>query len=320
MKKMLASVSLDLDNQWSYMKIHGDQGWDAYPSYYSIFVPYAIKILEELDLKISFFIVGRDAAVDANKEYVQEIAKQGHEVSNHSYNHESWIHKYSRKELLNEIGSSHEQLEKLTGVAPIGFRGPGFSWNKDLLEVLEKFGYVYDASTLPTWIGPLARKYYFMTANLTAEEKKDRDELFGTFKDGRRPVKPYLWQLSNDKTILELPVSTIPVLKIPFHLSYLLYLSGFSMLLMKTYLNTAIRFCKLTGTEPSFLLHPLDLIGGDQISELAFFPGMDISSEHKVDVFKQVIKTVAKHFTIVNMKDHAAAILSTNSKLKLRMP
>jgi hypothetical protein len=30
-KKRIASVSLDLDNQWSYMKIHGDKGWEEYP-------------------------------------------------------------------------------------------------------------------------------------------------------------------------------------------------------------------------------------------------------------------------------------------------
>ena len=38
--KPAASISLDLDNQWSYMKIHGDEGWDSYPSYFDIFVPY----------------------------------------------------------------------------------------------------------------------------------------------------------------------------------------------------------------------------------------------------------------------------------------
>ena len=27
-----ASLSLDLDNQWSYMKTHGDDGWESYPS------------------------------------------------------------------------------------------------------------------------------------------------------------------------------------------------------------------------------------------------------------------------------------------------
>ncbi len=29
----LLSLSLDLDNKWSYLKTHGDAGWDAFPSY-----------------------------------------------------------------------------------------------------------------------------------------------------------------------------------------------------------------------------------------------------------------------------------------------
>jgi hypothetical protein len=34
-----ASLSLDLDNQWSYMKTHGDAGWESFPSYLDVVVP-----------------------------------------------------------------------------------------------------------------------------------------------------------------------------------------------------------------------------------------------------------------------------------------
>jgi hypothetical protein len=64
--------------------------------------------------------------------------------------------------------------------------------------------------------------YYFWTSNLSKEEKKERKELFGAFKEGLRPVKPYRWKLRNNQNILEIPVTTIPIVKIPFHLSYLL--------------------------------------------------------------------------------------------------
>ena len=37
--KPLASLSLDLDNKWSYMKTHGDAGWEALPSYLDACVP-----------------------------------------------------------------------------------------------------------------------------------------------------------------------------------------------------------------------------------------------------------------------------------------
>ena len=45
MTKPLASLSLDLDNKWSYMKTHGDAGWEAFPSYLDIVVP---RVLESV--------------------------------------------------------------------------------------------------------------------------------------------------------------------------------------------------------------------------------------------------------------------------------
>jgi len=307
--KPLASISLDLDNQWSYMKIHGDEGWEKYPSYFDIFVPHILDILDEWNLKITFFIVGIDAARKANQTYLREIAGRGHEVGNHSLNHESWLQKYSRDQLVDDICEAEKKIVESTGKKPDGFRGPGFSWSHSLLEVLADQKYLFDASTLPTYIGPLARMYYFWKSDLSTKEKKDRNELFGSFRNGFQPLKPYRWQLVSGKSILEIPVTTIPVVRTPFHLSYLLYMSRYSVLLMQLYLSMAIYMCKITGTSPSYLLHPLDLIGGDKIKELAFFPGMDLASDQKVKVFNKMISTLSKHFNLVDMSTHANAIL-----------
>lgn len=309
-KKPIASISLDLDNQWSYMKIHGDKGWETYPSYLDIFVPYILDLLDQLELKITFFIVGKDAADEKNIPYLKMISDRGHEIGNHSFKHESWLQKYTRKELEEEIDSAINSIENATGQKPNGFRGPGFSWSYDLLEVLEERNYIFDASTLPTYIGPLARMYYFWKSDLSKEEKKDRGELFGSFKDGLRKLKPYFHMLPNGKKILEIPVSTIPIVKIPFHLSYLLYLSGISKFLMKFYLWFALLMCRMTKTRPSFLLHPLDVIGGDQITQLAFFPGMNIESKKKAEVFKYVIKKLKKHYKLSFMSTHANVYLN----------
>ena len=308
MNKPYASVSLDLDNQWTYMKIHGDAGWNEYPSYLDAFVPHVLDALDKLDLKITFFIVGKDATIDANKEYLQEIVRRGHEVGNHSFHHESWLHTYSREELIRELAETEEHIEKVCGTWTTGFRGPGFSWSPTLLEVLHERGYQYDASTLPTYLGPIARMYYFWTSKLSKEEREIRKGLFGSFKDGLRPVKPYLWQLESGNELLEMPVTTIPLFKTPFHLSYLLFLSGISPALMHLYLNIALQSCRIAGVQPSYLLHPLDLIGGDQVPELKFFPGMNISSERKIEVFNTVINKLAKYYELVNMSEHAAQI------------
>lgn len=314
MNKPIGSISLDLDNQWSYMKIHGDNGWESYPSYLDTFVPHVLNVLDDLELKITFFIVGQDAALDKNREYLQEIVNRGHEIGNHSFKHESWLHTYSREELNEEIQKAEDIIGEITGVQTDGFRGPGFSWSPDLLEILKEKGYRYDASTLPSYIGPLARMYYFWTAKLSEDEKEERKGLFGSFKDGRRPVKPYYWRLASGEQLLEIPVTTIPGIKVPFHLSYLLFLNGFSEVLMKFYLNMAIQFCRISGTTPSFLLHPLDLIGGDQVPELKFFPGMNIESSRKVEVFNQVIQLLQKQFKLVEMGTHANQLLSIDIK------
>ncbi len=315
--KPLASLSLDLDNQWSYMKTHGDSGWESFPSYLDVFVPMALEALDRLDLKITVFVVGQDAALDRNRDALRSLTDNGHEVGNHSFHHEQWIQEFSRERIRDELLEAAQVITEATGQQPVGYRGPGFSWNADLLDVLAAEGYLYDASTLPTYLGPIARMYYFRQSSITGEEKEKRKNLFGGFGEGLRSVKPYLWKLPSGRTLLEIPVTTIPVLKTPFHLSYLLYLSRYSIALMMLYLRTALRMCLLTGTRPSFLIHPLDLLGPDRAAELAFFPGMDLDSGHKIALFHRVLREIGECFRLVKMSEHAQEALRDNPPVQV---
>jgi hypothetical protein len=81
------------------------------------------------------------------------------------------------------------------------------------------------------------------------------------------------------------------------------------MSLMLFYLNVAVAFCKITNTSPSFLLHPLDLVGPEHAPELSFFPGMDISGYKKKKVFSKVMTTLLKHYNLVNMSTYAKTVL-----------
>jgi peptidoglycan-N-acetylglucosamine deacetylase len=303
--KLLASISLDLDNLWSYMKIHGDEGWEKYPSYFNVFIPHVLDLLDELELKITFFIVGKDAEIEENRKFLRMITERGHEVGNHSYNHESWLKSYSYEKIELEVIAAERAIVNVTYQKPVGFRGPGFSWSYDLFNVLKTHGYLYDASTLPTFLGPLARKYYFMKSNLSKEEKNARHELFGKFNDGFKKLKPYYINLNDEIKLIEIPVTTIPIFKLPFHQSYLVYISNISNLLMKLYLEFAIFMCRITKTPLSFLIHPLDLIGADLISDLSFFPGMNVKSEFKLRVFKYTINRLKKSYCLKPMSEVA---------------
>lgn len=314
-KRTLASMSLDLDDQWSYMKVHGDEGWEKFPSYLDIVVPIVLDLLDELDIKITFFIVGQDATFEKNREILTSIKERGHEIGNHSFHHESWLKTYSKEKIELEIIRAEEAIFRATGERTTCFRGPGFSWSNDLLEVLQRRNYKFDASILPTYLSPLMRLYYFWNSKLTKEERESRKELFGSYKEGFYQLSPYYWKLANNNKILEIPVTTIPFFKIPFHLSYMLYISGYSRLLMKVYLSFAIFMLKMTNQQPSYLLHPLDIISGDRIPQLAFFPGMNISTEKKVDVFKYVLKKLKSNFDILPMLNFANEYMKMNDKL-----
>ncbi len=314
-----ASVSLDLDDLWTYLKIHGDPEWTARPSYLPDFLPLALDTLARLGVRITFFVVGFDATVPGNRDVLREITRRGHEVGNHSFEHDSWLYQWDRNRLAAELSRTETALAEVCGQRPLGFRGPGFSWSPALLELLKERGYLYDASTLPTWIGPLARAYYFRSTRLSPEQRAQRKALFGRWGDGLRPVGPYHWHFPDGGTLLEIPVTTIPVIKVPFHLSYLLYLAGYSEGLMERYFRVALGWCRLWRVTPSFLLHPLDLLGGDLVPGLRFFPGMQLPTQRKLRLFERVLRMLGDRFTIVPMSVQALE-LSERGRLAFETP
>lgn len=308
--KPIASVSLDLDNQWSYMKTHGDAGWEKYPTYLDVFMPIIIDLLDEIDARITFFVVGKDAADPKNGEALSHISRCGHETGNHSYHHEPWLHRYSASEIELEIFDTHDRIIEATGLEPVGFRGPGFSWSAEVHKTLIRRGYRFDASSLPSFIGPLARLYYFWTSSFSEAEKQKRRLLFGKVSDGFEPIRPHVLDYGTGQPLIEIPVTTIPIVRTPFHLSYLVYLSQYSRKLMLAYLELAVDLCLLTNVSPSFLLHPLDLLGGDVVPNLAFFPGMNVSTLEKREIFLTTMRRLRRSFRLVPMSVHASHELS----------
>jgi hypothetical protein len=306
MMRPIASLSLDLDNKWSYMKTHGDPGWEEFPSYLDLVVPRFLAMCDRHQVKMTVFVVGQDAALSKNQRALKSIAESGHEIGNHSFHHEPWLHLYSEDKLEAEIERAEYSIEEATGCHPVGFRGPGFSLSETALRVLVRRGYEYDCSTFPTFLGPLARAYYFMTARLSAEEKEQRKRLFGRFREGFRSLRPYVWQLDRkEETIIEIPVTTFPFIKIPIHVSYLLYLRQFSEWAAWTYFRLSMWVCRAFRVEPSLLLHPLDFLGRDDDADLGFFPAMRSSGDEKLAFVDRVLERYCRQFDVRTMRSHA---------------
>ena len=315
--KPAASLSLDLDNEWSYLKTHGDAGWVCLPSYLDVVVPRVLDFLDERRLSITFFVVGQDAALDRNRESLASLAARGHEIGNHSFRHEPWMHRYPEPEVSDEVARAEDAIEHATGQHPTGFRGPGYSLSPALLRVLAERGYRYDASTLPTWVGPLARAVYFRSAHLGAEEREQRADLFGSASECLRPLEPYRWDVGAG--IVEMPVTTLPILRVPMHVSYLLALSARSMPVACAYLRAALALCRATGVQPSILLHPLDFLGGDDVDSLAFFPGMSMRGAEKDARVRRFVEMLQSAFDVRTLAEHVATV-EAGARLDLVTP
>jgi peptidoglycan-N-acetylglucosamine deacetylase len=302
---MNATLSLDLDNKWSYMMVHGDAGWDEYPSYLDVVVPRFLEMLQERGLKITVFVVGQDAELDRNREALASIAQAGHEIGNHSFHHRPWLHKRTRSEVIDELARAEDAIANATGQRTIGFRGPGYSRSPQILDILASRGYHYDASPLSTWIGPLARAYYLRSTKLDAAAATEREDLFGGFSDGLGPNRRFSATTpSGELTVV--PVTTMPIFRVPIHVSYVLYLSAISAQLAQLYIRFAFAMCRLTRTDPSILLHPLDFISGSDAPELQFFPGMQLDRERKRQTLNDVITLLTQNFNVMRMADYVA--------------
>jgi protoporphyrinogen oxidase/peptidoglycan/xylan/chitin deacetylase (PgdA/CDA1 family) len=296
-----ATLSLDLDNLWSYLKTRGDAAWTSLPSFLEAVVPRVLRFLDDRDQPITWFVVGQDAAIDDNRPLLRAVARAGHEIGNHSYLHEPWLHRYPMERLDAELARTEAAIEAATGVLPTGFRGPGYSLSEAVLQSLERRGYRYDASTLPTFVGPLARAVYARSASFSTGEQAERAALFGSFRDGARPLKPYRWSLDGGSGIVEVPVTTMPLVRTPIHMSYLVFLAERSPALARRYLAAALRLCRWRGIAPSLLLHSHDFLGGDDVPAMAFFPGFRMAGEAKRRLVGECVDLLRRDFDVMTL-------------------
>lgn len=303
--KPVASVSFDLDNVWSFLKTHGDPAWESRPSYLHAATPRIVDFLGETGVSSTVFVIGADADREDGAEAVRAFAAAGHEIGNHSYEHEPWLQRYSADRVAAEIDRTHAAIVAAGAPAPTGFRGPGYSTSAVVERLLVDRGYTYDASTFPTWIGPLARAHHFRTAQLTAAQREERSQLFGGAGQALLPLRPH----RSATGIAELPVTTMPLLRVPIHGSYLMQLYSISPAVARRYFATAARLCRVRRVGMTMLLHPTDLLDRRDAPPLDFFPGMSVPAREKYAFMQWVIATMQRHFTVVGTRDHVVHAL-----------
>lgn len=101
--------------------------------------------LKERHVKASFFILGAHA--EASPELVERMAEEGHLIGNHTYNHVQ-LTKVNEELFKEEIRSTSEMLEEITGEAVEYIRPPFGSWDKKFEEELNMFPVLWTVDPL----------------------------------------------------------------------------------------------------------------------------------------------------------------------------
>ncbi|KAA1259713.1 Polysaccharide deacetylase [Rubripirellula obstinata] len=299
----IASLSLDLDNKWAYLRAAGREDWESRPGYLPMAVNRITEMLGELNLPLTVFTVGRDLVEEEDCQAIQSFDRLPRwEPANHSLNHLPWMHTMDEAEIADEIEITDARIREVTGRRPLGFRGPGFSCPDEVLRVLAKNNYAYDASIFPTSIAPIARAVFLMKTDLKGQAKENAKKLYGGFASLRQPNHPFQRNIG-DQQLWEMPVTVMPLTRTPIHFSYFTFLASFSTLAAKAYFRSALSLCKLTGTSPSLLLHPPDFLGQEDDSDMAYFPGMKMARQDKLSIVRWGLKLYSETFDVRCMID-----------------
>lgn len=305
--KPYLNLSLDLDNKWSYLKTAGMASWKEFPSYLPTACNHIGTLLSEAQISSTIFVVGQDLLSDSDLTAVQSLARLGHDLGNHSFHHEPWLHLYDREKIAYELDKTDQLLARVGGRHSLGFRGPGYSDSPLVHEMLAERGYRYCASQLSSCLGPAARAYFFVKTGLKREQRRGREKLFGEFKAGFGRNRPY--QLSvGTPPVWMIPVTVMPFVRAPFHFSYMQFIAEKSAGLAKLYFAWALRLCRACRVQPSLLLHPLDFLGQDEEPELAYFPGMKQTGQTKRERMRGYLKSMAANYRVQTLGEAAAAL------------
>lgn len=99
--------------------------------------PKILETLKQYNVRATFFIIGERAKTF--QDLLIRIAREGHEIGNHSYSHVNLTH-VTKEEAAREISKCSILIEKITGQPSLFFRPPGGRYNKTITRITKTLG------------------------------------------------------------------------------------------------------------------------------------------------------------------------------------
>jgi peptidoglycan-N-acetylglucosamine deacetylase len=308
-KKLLASISVDVDSVSCYYRAYAIDAQDNNAAYSKGLLRLS-DLLEENGIHATFFVVAGDVRTNRdNARVIQNLAKSGHEIANHTMTHPFRLTHLPYPVQLAEISEAEKVLSDLTGEPVIGFRSPGWDIDAAIHTILENRGYHYDSSVFPSFL-LLPLKLLHRMKNTHGENMTGMGSGWFSiapaspyFPDPRRP-----WR-RGARNLLEIPIGVVPDVRLPF-LGTVLFGSGWNLF------RCSFGWMLKRQQPFTFGLHPIELLGitEDNLdTRLGRQPGMHLSLTKKFDLARRLLTTLKMHCCLVTMREMTAQL----SKKKL---
>lgn len=229
---MLNALTIDVEDWFHvsrFRKHIREEEWPGLPCHVVENVCHLLKILEEYQVKATFFILGWVA--ERYPELVRTIKTYGHEIGSHSYKHRL-IYEQTPKEFTDDLKKSLQLLRNIAGPEVACYRAPSYSISENTMwvfEILKDNGIDVDSSLFPV-----------------------NHDLYGGLKSPRQIFKI---PVNGKDFLLECPLATMKVAGRNFPIAG----GGYLRLFPLWVIEHGIRQLNRAGIAAVFYLHPWEM-------------------------------------------------------------
>jgi len=270
----------DVDNVRLYEREHGvAESFDPHRIYDQA-LPILLDLIEQAGARATFFVVGQDAALKSCREFCLLARSRGHEIGNHTFSHRGDLYRLSFADKEREIAACDDVLSSLLGEPIRAFRAPGYYLDRDVLEILMGRGYLYDSSVLPGVVNQL------MGAVIRWQSGRAIDKTFGRRRYALASQAITRITSSKDPTrsILELPIATLPLVRLPVHTTFI-------FLLGMGYFRLAAALLGRFQRDSVFLFHAIDTLDYPADGELSSkVPALRYSLQERRSMLAEMLR------------------------------
>lgn len=305
--RRLATIQVDLDGYWVLLQFLGYPAEGDRDPLFESGLPRILDLLDHYRIYATFFINAKDLKDRRRRELIGQVANAGHELANHGLDH-TYFSRLPFGEKAQQITESSRILCEFSGQPPRGFRAPGYDMDGEGLALLEHHGYLYDSSAFPTSVSLLLWLFQRLLAGRSQTFYSWSAQLFAPC----RPYRPLPGRLyrGGGTGIVEIPVTVLPMLRLPLNFSYGVFLGAW-------YFRLGLRWVLRTGVPVNFLFHLVDFADPILDPRFRWVPGVRLPLDRRLALADGVLRFLSRRTEILPTAELCAR-LSSSADLALR--